>query len=121
MMSSIVTAIALALGQPQQMVAKAVDQFTEAIAAQQQSIEEMVQKLDALSREIQDSVASPYPDRDNRNPFKEIEEWHTAMAKLHSVHKRATYWKRTRAQILEPVSDMELPDINIVIVVAIFI
>lgn len=121
MMSSVLTAIALAFGQSCCAVVEAVDQLNEVIAAQQQSIETLTVQLEALNRQIQDSVESAYPVRNNRNPFKEIEEWHTEMAKLHSAHKRAAFWKRTRAQILEPVSDMELPSISIIIVVAIFI
>lgn len=55
------------------------------------------------------------------NTILAVSEWHTAMAKLHSAHRRVTHWKRTRAQILEPVSETIIAIPDIIIIVAIFI
>jgi len=122
MMTSILTAISLALAQPYPNVVSAMEQLQTAIVAEAVTADELIRQLNAISQQVQDSAGSKQKNRIQRgNPFADIQEWHTAMAKLRSAHKQVIYWKRTRAQILETPSSIMEPEPIFIIILITFI
>lgn len=121
MMTSILTAMYLALAQLHNVVS-ALEQLQATIATTIVAAEDIQKQLDAIQQQVQDSAGSiPTSSTKRGNPFADIQEWHTAMAKLHTAYKQVIYWKRTRAQILEAPSDIVLPEPIFILMLFVFI